>query len=78
LYTNSTTCIYLRKQKQEEAIATKFIALETDSNLYWKKRVIEYIILKLSFENRNFKIGFLNLLPSILLYGTRFWENSAD
>jgi hypothetical protein len=73
----------------EELVRTKFLGLQIDNNLNWKKH-IEYIIPKLSsacLAMRTvaplLKVDTLNLvyfahLHSVMSYGVIFWGNSTD
>jgi hypothetical protein len=73
----------------EEVEANKFLGLQTDNNLTWKKHT-EYIIPKLSsacFAMRiaiplmtidTLKLVYFAYFHSVLSYGLFFWGNSTD
>jgi hypothetical protein len=93
LSTKNNTCPSLNigfdNKLIEEAEANKFLGLQIDNNLNWKKHN-EYIIPKLSsacFTMRtvvplmtmdNLKLVYFAYFHSVLSYGLIFWGNSTD
>jgi hypothetical protein len=73
----------------EEVEANKFLGLQTDNNLNWKKH-IKYIIPKLSsacfamrtvvplMTTNTLKLVYFAYFHSVLSYGLIFWGNSTD
>jgi hypothetical protein len=73
----------------EEVVTTKFLGLQIENNLNWKKH-IEYDIPKLSsacFAMRTvtpllkvdtLKLVYFAYFHSVMSYGVIFWGNSAD
>jgi hypothetical protein len=80
---------YDNKTIEEVLLTTKFLGLQIDSNLNWKKH-IEYIIPKLSsacFAMRTvkpllnvdtLKLVYFAYFHSVMSYGVIFWGNSAE